>query len=117
MDDDQSGLSLGELLQEAADGLDGVATGADDRGTTWSIGSVPFAALNGETAEFRLDPQVTRAALRTPDTAPSSRGPEWVAFRPPVLDDGATDRAEAWFLSAARRATGSPPSGERRRTR
>ena len=117
MDDDQSGLSLGELLQEAADGLDGVTTGADERGTTWSIGSVLFAALTGETAEFRLDPQVARAALRTPDTASSSRGAEWVAFRPAVIDDGATDRAEAWFLSAARRASGSPPAGDRRQTR
>ena len=116
MRDDESDLTLGELLQEAADGLDAVTTGADDRGTTWSLGSVPFAALTGETAEFRLDPQVARAALRTPDTAASSRGPEWVAFRPAVIDDGATDRAEAWFLSAARRASGSPPTADGRQT-
>ena len=112
MDDEQSDLSLGELLEAAADGLDGVTPGADDRGTTWSVGSVLFAALTGETAEFRLDPQVVRAALRTPDTAASPRGPDWVAFRPAVIDDAAADRAEAWFLSAARRATGSRDSGD-----
>jgi len=106
MDDEPSDLSLGELLQAAADDLDRVATGADDRGTVWSASGVPFAAIAGETAEFRLDPRVVRAALRTPDTASSARGPDWVAFRPAVLDDGAVDRAEAWFLSAARRAAG-----------
>jgi hypothetical protein len=47
-----------------------------------------------------------RAALRTPDTAPSPRGPDWVAFAPEVLDDPAIDRAEAWFLSGHRLATG-----------
>jgi len=46
-----------------------------------------------------------RAALRTPDTTPSQRGPEWVSFSPEALDDQAVDRAEAWFLSAHRLAS------------
>lgn len=120
--DEASDLSLGELLAAAADGLDGVAAGADERGTTWSVGGTAFAALAGETAEFRLDPTVARAALRTPDTSASARGEGWVAFHPSVLDDGAVDRAEAWFLSAARRASrsagpGSARSGNQRPTR
>ncbi len=115
MDDQTSDLNLGELLEAAADGLDGVTTGADERGTTWSARGVIFAAIADETAEFRLDPGVARAALRTPDTKSSARGEDWVAFHPTVLDDGAVDRAEAWFLSAARRAS-SPQTGDRRRT-
>jgi hypothetical protein len=55
-------------------------------------------------AEFRLDPPVAAAALRTPDTGPSRRGEGWVRFRPDVLDHHALDRAEAWFGSAWRRA-------------
>ena len=47
---------------------------------------------------------VAGAALRTPNTEPSVRGSEWVAFEPATLDDAAVDRAEAWFLSAYRRA-------------
>ena len=65
-----------------------------------------FAAVStdGAVADFRLDPAVAGAALRTPDTAPSRRGPDWVSFSPETLDDHALDRAEAWFGSAWRRA-------------
>jgi hypothetical protein len=56
--------------------------------------------------EFRLDPIVARAALGTPDTSASSRGPEWVAFSPAELDRFAVDRALAWLGAAHRRASG-----------
>jgi hypothetical protein len=100
-------LTLADVLAAAADEAGGVATTAADAATTFAAGSPPvvFAALSGEQAEFRLDPLVVRAALRTPGTSPSTRGPDWVAFAPAVLDDGAVDRAEAWFLSARRRVT------------
>ena len=84
------------MVSETADGADDLRAGPP---------SALFAALAGDRAEFRLDPLVARAALRTPGTSPSPRGPDWVAFAPAVLDDGAVDRAEAWFLSAHRRAT------------
>ena len=106
-DEPVSDLSLAEILAAAAEELDGISV--EDAGldglTTWSTGGRPFATLAGERAEFRLDPLVARAALRTPDTAPSQRGPEWVSFSPEELDDQAVDRAEAWFLSAHRLAT------------
>ena len=104
-DDAPSDLTLLDVLMAAAEGLPGIQTraSADDR--RWTAGSVEFATLVGGRAEFRLDPVVARAALRTPDTSASTRGAEWVAFGPPVLDDGAVDRAEAWFLSGHRRAT------------
>jgi hypothetical protein len=104
VDDDPSDLTLADVLGAAAEGIDGVTRATDDGATTWSVGSVPFVELNGSTASFRLDPLVAHAALRTPDTEPSIRGAEWVAFAPSVVDDLAVDRAEAWFLSAARRA-------------
>ena len=106
-DEPVSDLSLAEVLAAAAEELDGIRV--EDAGagglTTWSAGGRPFATLAGDRAEFRLDPLVARAALRTPDTVPSPRGPDWVSFSPEELDDPAVDRAEAWFLSAHRLAS------------
>ena len=97
-------LTLEDVLAAAAEGLDGVEASSRGGVVTWHTGGEAFAALESSRAEFRLDPLVARAALRTPDTALSPRGPDWVAFSPGVLDEGAVDRAEAWFLSAHRRA-------------
>lgn len=63
-----------------------------------------FARLEPAAAAFRLDTVLVPAALRTPDTAPSSLGPDWVAFAPPVVDGFALDRAIAWLEAAWRRA-------------
>jgi hypothetical protein len=104
-DEPSSFLTLGEVLAAAAEDVAGITTESDGESTTWSAGGRPFASLIGEWAEFRLDPMVARAALRTPDAAMSQRGPDWVSFAPGVLDDPAIDRAEAWFLSAFRLAS------------
>lgn len=99
-------LTMAEVLAAAAEDLVGVAAASSGAGeTVWSVGPTAFAIRTGDGAEFRLDPLVVAAALRTPDTAPSPRGHDWVAFAPAVLDDAAIDRAEAWFLSAHRRLT------------
>jgi hypothetical protein len=101
---------MGEVLAAAAASLpDRPATASDAGGATeWSAGDVAFARLERDgTAEFRLAPAVAAAARRTPDTMDSSRGPDWVRFRPGDLDGHAIDRATAWFGSAWRRATGA----------
>lgn len=99
-----SDLTLADVLAAAAEGLPGVTARPDEDGIAWAAGPSVFAILAGGRAEFRLDPVVVRAALRTPDTAASPRGADWLVFRPAVLDDHGVDRAEAWFLSAHRRA-------------
>jgi hypothetical protein len=99
-------VTLEALLTGAAAGLPGVgAATSPDGGTTWSRGGRPFAALSadGAVVEFALDPAVAAAAVRTPGTTASGRGPGWVAFTPVELDDHAADRAVAWFASAHRR--------------
>ncbi len=101
---DATDLTLADVLAGAAEDLADVAATSADGTTTWRRGERPFATLTGSRAEFRLDPLVAGAALRTPDTAASPRGSDWVAFGPAIVDDGAVDRAEAWFLSAHRRA-------------
>jgi hypothetical protein len=95
-----AGLTLADVFADAAEGLEGVAAA----GGTWSVGATTFATVDGNAAEFRLDPVVAAAARRTPDTQASDHGPDWVRFEPVELDDQAIDRAEAWFGSAHRRA-------------
>jgi hypothetical protein len=107
VDDGISDLTLGDVLAEAAAGIAGITVRTIDDQTTWAAGPAVFATLTGDRAEFRLDPLVAAAALRTPDTASSPRGPDWIVFVPAILDDHGVDRAEAWFLSAHRRATAS----------
>lgn len=106
-EDGISDLTIAEVLAEAASGLTGVHPDTSGAITTWAAGPSVFATLEGDRAEFRLDPLVAAAALRTPDTSPSPRGGDWIGFAPPVLDDHAVDRAESWFLSAYRRAAAS----------
>lgn len=100
--------TLGDVLDDAAAELeDAVRIAAADGSTIeWSIAGVTFAAISGGHAEFRLDPLVAKAALRTPDSADSGRGEGWVEFSPSELDQYAIDRATAWLASAWRRADG-----------
>ena len=100
-------MSLGALLTETAEELAGVsATVESSGGTLWDRTGRAFAVVSsdGLVAEFRLDPAVADAALRTPDTSRSRRGQDWVRFSPETPDDHALDRGEAWFGSAWRRA-------------
>ncbi len=99
-----SDLTLRDVLDAAAEELPDVRRSGAAAAVSWAVADLAFATLGEGRAEFRLDPLVARAALRTPDTAPSTRGLDWVAFAPETLDDAAIDRAEAWFLSAYRRA-------------
>ena len=98
-------MTLPELLTEAGEALVDVSVTSDAQGLIWDRTGRPFAtsSADGLTAEFRLDPAVAAAALRTPDTKSSRRGPDWISFTPEGLDDHALDRAEAWFGSAWRR--------------
>jgi len=99
-------LTLAEAIEDAAGRLPGVeGRETAGGGVEWSVGGRAFAAVQAETVEFRLDPVVARAALGTPDTSVSARGPEWVAFSPGELDRFAVDRAVAWLGAAHRRAT------------
>jgi hypothetical protein len=99
-------VTLRALLEKAADDLEDVESVEVGDGVEWRRGGRVFAADSDDAAEFRLDPLVATAALRTPDTGPSQRGPDWVRFNPETLDGHAIDRAEAWLASAWRRAAG-----------
>jgi hypothetical protein len=96
--------TLRGILEEAAEQLDDVDVVTFGEGVEWRRDGRPFAAVARGVAEFQLDPQVAQAAVRTPDTERSNRGPDWVRFSPEALDGHALDRAQAWLASAWRRA-------------
>ena len=98
-------MTLRELLEDCAKSLPDVSAETAAGATTWSSKGRPFATLSadGSSVGFALDSAVASAAARTPDALLSSRGHGWVAFRPENLDEGAADRAAAWFASAYRR--------------
>jgi hypothetical protein len=101
-------MTLRDALAESADGVDEVsATTGTDGSVTYVAGgtTVAVVAASGTSAEFRLSKPVAGAAVRTPDTTASPRGPEWVRFEPVELDDHAIDRAVAWLGFAVRHAT------------
>jgi hypothetical protein len=102
-------MNLYDVLLEIADELDPPPERIDlpDGGAEWSRDGVLFASVEGtgDAAAFRLDDDLAAAARRTPDTATTALGNEWVVFGPGVIDQHAIDRARAWFEAAYRRAT------------
>ena len=86
-------VDLPESRSQAVDGV-----------VTWTRAGVAFAALGPTGIEIRLEPAIAAAATRTPDTAPSSRGSDWIRFNPRDLDAHAFDRLRAWLELGYRRA-------------
>jgi hypothetical protein len=93
--------TVGEIVVE----LTGARSLSADGLVTWSVDDRAFAVLGPLGIEIRLDPAIAAAATRTPDTAPSPRGREWVRFSPHELDGHALDRLRAWLDLAYRRAS------------
>jgi hypothetical protein len=98
--------SAAVLTAEVIDELGGTHGALADGVMTWSIKGHAFAALGPFGIEIRLDKAIAGAAARTPDTAPSPRGPEWIRFNPHEMDGHAADRLRAWLELAYRRAAG-----------
>ena len=96
--------TLSALVAEIVVALPKARSQSGDEVVTWSVDDRAFAALGPSGVEVRLDPPIAAAARRTPDTGPSSRGPEWVRFNPRELDGHAVDRLRAWLELAYRRA-------------
>jgi hypothetical protein len=96
--------ALAARLDEVAAGMQGIERRDDRNSITWLRDGRLYAAMDGTGIEFRLETAIAAAAVRTPDTTTSARGPEWVRFAPTELDQYAVDRAIAWFEAAWRRA-------------
>jgi hypothetical protein len=85
-----------DLPEARSQSVDGVVT--------WTRSGRPFASLGPNGIEILLDRAIAAAATRTPDAAPSPRGPEWIRFNPRELDGHALDRLRAWLELGYRRA-------------
>jgi hypothetical protein len=93
---------LNELSAELGEVTPTTASGATEYKREGRLFAVAHA---GQSVELRLRPDVADAALRTPDTEPSVRGEEWVAFAAADWNDPlARDRLVAWFRLAWRAA-------------
>jgi hypothetical protein len=102
--DPSATTTLEREIAELVAVLPDVSSSPGGAGRAWSRGSVEFAIVGPFGVEIRLDRDIAAAAIRTPDTASSPRGPEWVRFNPRELDAHALDRLEAWLELAHRRA-------------
>ena len=80
--DDEGELpeSLEEALLDAASELPGLVVRGEGDQRQFLVGSRVVATLQGDVAEFRLDPAVATAALRTPGVRRSAAAPDQVAF-------------------------------------
>ncbi|HEX3266008.1 MAG TPA: hypothetical protein VHR16_10105 [Candidatus Limnocylindrales bacterium] len=96
--------TLEQLVAEIAEGLGEVDASPGGAGRSWSRAGSEFAIAGPFGVEIRLDRQVAAAATRTPDTAPSPRGPDWIRFNPRELDPHALDRLRAWLELGYKRA-------------
>lgn len=96
--------SPAEAMEGLARQLEGVERRAVGRAIEYARGGVVFAARQDGRLSFRLREEVVGAALRTPDTAPSARGVDWIELSEGMADQFALDRAVAWFESAWRLA-------------
>jgi hypothetical protein len=102
--DPQSTSTLERQVAGLLDALPDVTSTPGGAGRTWSRGATEIAIVGPFGVEIRLDREVASAAARTPDTALSQRGPDWVRFNPRELDPHALDRLGSWLELAYRRA-------------
>lgn len=97
---DNLDVSLGDLLAELLDETPDIDLSATRE---YAHNGIAFAhRTDEEVIELRLGEEIAEAALRTPDTQPSSRGRAWVRFYPKSWDSMAADRLRAWFRVAWR---------------
>jgi len=96
--------SLSDLFAVLAGKIGEVSATVRGEVTEYRRGDVRFAVVDSTGADLRLLPDIAEAAGRTPSTGPSERGPDWIRFAPPEIDEHALDRARAWFQVAWRAA-------------
>ena len=91
-------------IDRLAHELEGIGRHESGPAVEFVRGGIVFAVREGGAHSFRLRPEIVLAALRTPDTSPSSRGEEWIALASTAADAFTLDRAKAWFETAWRLA-------------
>jgi hypothetical protein len=96
--------SLSTLVERVAGELGGVSHREIGGSTEYLRGGLAFAIVRGRQIELRLRPDIAEAALRTPSTTSSARGPEWITFEPDADEPQDADRLRAWLTIGWRTA-------------
>jgi hypothetical protein len=96
----------GAAIDRLATELEGVVRREGAGVGRFERGDVAFATREGSRHCFRLRPEIVAAGLRTPGTAESARGGEWICLDTSTSDEFTLDRAKAWFELAWRLAGG-----------
>jgi hypothetical protein len=103
--------SPAEAVERLAGELEGVRRREIGKTVEFDRVGLVFATREAGRLSFRLRAEIAEVALRTPETARSARGPEWVALTAAGTDAFTVDRAAAWFESAWRLAGDLPAPG------
>ena len=103
--------SPAEAVEQLAGELEGVRRREMGKTVEFDRAGVVCATRESGRLSFRLRAEIAEVALRTPETATSARGAEWVVLAATGTDAFAVDRAAAWFESAWRLAGELPPPG------
>jgi hypothetical protein len=101
---DRPNHAVGALMVRLTAELGEVTAAGPADALEYRRGSQAFAVLNGERVSLRLRPDIAEAALRTPRTAASSRGDDWIDFEPDPSDAHDVDRLRAWLTIGWRSA-------------
>jgi hypothetical protein len=99
-----AGTGVRALVDQIAEELGDVRTMPSAAVTEYHRGQQLFAVVDGNSVALRLRPDIAEAALRTPATAPSNRGPEWIDFAVDPGNAQDVDRLRAWLTIGWRSA-------------
>ena len=94
--------SPAQAIERLARELEGIRRSEVGKAVEFDRAGVVFATREAGRLSFRLRVEIVTAALKTPDTASSERGSDWVSMAPAVVDSFVLDRATAWFEIAWR---------------
>ena len=95
---------LADVVARIVADFEGVTTRASGPATEFLRGGQLFAEQRGASVSLRLGGDIAEAALRTPATAESRRGDEWMEFQPNVANPQDLDRLRAWLTIGWRTA-------------
>src|SRR4051794_21069129 len=89
--------SLSALVERLTREFGGVGQRQGSGSTEFLRAGAAFAIVRGDQVEIRVRADIAEAALRTPNTAPSMRGSDWITFRPDPTEPQDVDRLRAWL--------------------
>jgi hypothetical protein len=99
-----AGTGVRALVDQITEELGDVRTMPSAAVTEYHRGQQLFALVNGNIVTLRLRPDIAEAALRTPGTTASDRGPEWIDFAVQPGNPQDVDRLRAWLTIGWRSA-------------